>query len=271
VNLDFPAALPQTFRLDRSHTYREPAMSLLVLQHEGHESPMLLGRVLQGHGHRLRTIRLDLGEPLPADLDDVDGIVAMGGSANVDEVGTYPWLEPEMAYLKQAHAAGRPIVGVCLGAQLIAAALGGKVAAMAEPEVGWKPVKLAFAGTTDPLLAGVPWETVQFHLHGQEVTQLPPEGVPLAGSARCKLQAFRVGLTTYAFQYHFECDHAGIARFASDDLVSKAGEKADVIVADCKHHFAAYRRLGDRLAENIAMLLFPIDKRVVSGRRLAQV
>jgi GMP synthase (glutamine-hydrolysing) len=231
-------------------------MSLVVFQHEPLESAALLGQALTSNGHRLRIIRLFAGDPVPADFDDVDGVVSMGGSANVDETARFPWIEPELAYIKAAHGSGKPVVGVCLGAQLIAAALGGKVAAMAGPEVGWKPVKLAFPGQTDVVLQGIPWDTMQFHLHGQEVTAMPPDSTPLAGSRACKLQAFRVGTTTYGFQYHFEWDRATIAAMAKDALVAKAGEKPEPIIAQCDAHFDAYRRLGDRLSQNMATLLF---------------
>ena len=236
-------------------------MALIVFQHEPHEPPAVLGKVLQAHGCKLRTIKLFAGEVVPPDLDDVDGLLILGGAANVDEADQYAWLKPELAYIKQAHGAGLPIVGICLGAQLIAAALGGKVAPRPKPEVGRKNVKLAFPGTTDPVLAGIPWDSTQFHLHGQEVTSLPPEGVPLAGSTMARLQAYRVGLTTYAFQYHFEWDASHIATMARDGLVAKAGEKPDTIIDLCKSYLPAYRRLGDRLCENIATLLFAIDRR----------
>jgi len=233
-------------------------MSLVVFQHEPHETGAVLAATLNRHGHRLRTIELFNGGAVPADLDDVDGVISLGGAANVDETEKFPWLPPEIEYLKQAHQAGKPIVGICLGAQLIAAALGGKVAAMAAPEVGWKPVKLAFPGQTDVGLQGIPWDTVQFHLHGQEVTTLPPESTPLAGSRQCKHQAFRVGATTYAFQYHFEWTLDDVDAVLNDPLITKAGEKPESIKAQHVAHFASYRRLGDRLCDNLATMVFPI-------------
>ncbi len=236
-------------------------MALVVFQHSPTEPALKLGEVLQAHGHKLRTIKLFAGDPVPVDLDDVDGIVSMGGSPNVDQAAQYPWITAELAYLKKAHEAGKAIVGVCLGAQLIAAALGGKVEAMKAPEVGWKKIKQTFQGNTDVVLAGIPWESTQFHLHGQEVAALPPDSTPLAGSPQCRQQAFRVGSTTYAFQYHFECGQPDIASFATDDLVKKAGESSQQIVNMAGDYFPAYRRLGDRLCQNIAMLLFPIDRK----------
>lgn len=236
-------------------------MALVVFQHHKNEPPAALGDILRDRGHKLRVVALYNNEPVPADLDDVDGIVSMGGPQNVGETDKFPYLAAEMDYIKKAHAAGKPIVGVCLGAQLIAKTLGGEVAAMATPEVGWAPIKQAFPGTIDTLYQGIPWDTMQMHMHGQEVTKLPPGGVPLAGSKACKTQAFKVGLRTYGFQYHFEWREEDIKLAAKDELVAKAGSSADAITNGVAQHFDGYRRLGNRLAETMALMLFPIDKR----------
>ncbi len=236
-------------------------MAILVFQHHPDESPLVLASVLQGYGQQLRTLKLYARDTVPVDLDDVDGIVSMGGPMNVEDAAKHPWMAAEMAYLKRAHEAGVPIVGICLGCQLIAAAMGGQVAAMKEPEVGFAGLRLAFPGTIDPIYGGIPWNTMQMHMHGQEVTQLPPGGTPLAGSAKCKTQAFKVGLTTYAFQYHFECDRPAVQAFSQDSLVTKAGASADAIAAQADQHYDLYRHLGNRLCDNLALLLFPVNKR----------
>jgi len=238
-------------------------MSLLVFQHESHESSGLLGRVLQEHGHRLRTIALFDSQAVPPDLDDVDGIVSLGGAMNVDEADRHPWMKPELESLAQAHAAGIPVVGICLGAQLLAAALGAQVAPLETPEVGWQSVRLGFPGTMDPIFTGIPWDTVQFHLHGQEVAKLPPDAVGLAGTKACRTQAFKAGLRTYGFQFHFEWDQEQLARFADNGLVTKAGENPQRIKDQIHDHFDAYHRVGRRLCENLATYLFPIDKRLM--------
>jgi GMP synthase-like glutamine amidotransferase len=234
-------------------------MALLVFIHHPQEGPGILGDVLRDCGHQLREVRLFDRQGVPPTLDDVAGIISMGGPMNVDEAAEHAWIDAEMVCLKKAHGAGLPIVGVCLGAQLIGAALGGQVAAMPKPpgpEVGFQPVRLTFPGTNDPLLAGIPWTSTQFHLHGQEVVKLPPEGVPLVSSKMCKTQAFRVGQTTYGFQYHFEWDREDLAQAAADGLVAKAGLTAQGITASIASHYDGYRRLGDRLCANIAMMLF---------------
>ncbi len=237
---------------------------LIVLQHHPRESPARLGQILTEHGHRLRTVELFDGAPLPPDLDDVDGLVVMGGPMNVDETDQHAWLKPEMDLIKQAHDAELPIVGICLGSQLIAAALGGEVAPMDTPEAGFAPVKLAFPGTMDPLHAGIPWESPQFHLHGQQVVKLPDGATPLSGSEACKTQAFKVGLRTYGFQYHFEWTRRDLDVVLDDNTawLAEHGIDAGPIRESIDAHFPQYRRLGDRLAATIANILYPIDKRI---------
>lgn len=235
-------------------------MSLLVFQHHKEETAGVLGAILQGRGHRLRTIELFANHVIPLDLDDVDGILSMGGPMNVGDTN-YPWMAAEIDLIKAAHEAHLPVVGICLGAQILVAALGGKVDAMSEPEAGFANVKLSFPGTIDPIQAGIPWNTMQFHLHAQQVIDLPPGGVPLAGSDRCRIQSFKVGFNTYGFQYHFEWDRCTIAHFGRNGLVNRSGFLPEAIAAQCDEHYDLYRHLGDRLCDNITTLLFPIDKR----------
>lgn len=239
-------------------------MSLLVFQHHPAETPSEFGKILRDYGHKLRVIKLHDGQSVPADLDDVDGVISLGGPMNVDEVALYGWIEKELAFLKMAFEAGKPMVGICLGAQLIAAALGGKVTPMAAPEVGFQNITLTpmpGGGTTDTLFQGLGWNTMQFHLHAQEVSALPPGGTPLAGSKACKTQAFRIGQRTYGFQYHFEWDLHALRAATRDPLVAKAGAKPEEMMQAIDANYDSYRRLGNRVSETIALMLFPIDKR----------
>jgi len=240
-------------------------MSLIVFQHQSDETSSQLGVTLARHGHKLRTVKLWAGEPVPPDFDDVDGVISMGGAMDVEQKDAHRWIEKELNYLRRAHEAELPIVGICLGAQLVAEALGGTVGKMDKPEVGWGEVKLAFPGTIDPVLAGIPWQSMQMHFHGCEVTDLPPDSTPLAGSALCRTQAFKVGLTTYAFQYHPEWTRTEIEHFASLPFVEQAGQSTEQIIEGCEEHYALYRHLGDRLAERMAQILFPLDKRYDRG------
>jgi GMP synthase (glutamine-hydrolysing) len=239
-------------------------MSLLVLQHHPEEHAARLGQTLRDHGHRLRVIRLDLNQSLPPDLDDVEGLVIMGGPQNVDEVDQYPWLADEMELIRKAKAANLPMVGICLGAQLIAKALGGEVAAMPAAEAGFGLTKLTMPKFVDPVLQGIRWQFMQFHMHGQEVTKLPPDSAPLCFTDKCKIQAYRTGLNIYCFQFHFELDKALIEKFSHFATVTKAGLDSATILQQMEEHYDEYRRISERLCENIATLLLPVDRKVAT-------
>jgi len=231
-------------------------MSLLFLQHDSDETPARFGEMLRDLGHRLNVIQLYNGEPFPPDLDDIDGIISLGGPMNPDAGAEHPWMAEERSWLKAAHEQGLPVVGICLGAELLAEALGGEVAPMDQPEVGWHPVNLAFPGQMDPLFAGIPWQSHQFHLHGWEVSGLPPDATPFAGSAACRTQAFRVGLRSFGFQYHFEWTESDIRRASRDPFVAEQGVEPETLDKETSRYYADYRRLGDRLCERLGILVF---------------
>ncbi len=239
-------------------------MAIVVFEHHAMETSARLGQVLRDHGHQLRVVRLYAGDNVPDDLDDVDGVVSMGGPMNVDQTQTYPWIEQECAFIKASHEAGLPIVGVCLGAQLIASALGGKVDRMDQPEIGWHTLSQFRPGFPDTVFGGIPWKTDQLHTHGYEVVELPPGGVLLASSKASKHQAFRVGLKTYAFQYHFEWTRSDIdgvlGQFAK--WFSDAGHNTDAIRSDTDDKYDLYRHMGDRLCQTLASCVFCIEHRL---------
>lgn len=243
-------------------------MAIVVLQHDARDPVANLGRILSDIGHSLRIIRLNEGDALPSDLDEVEGLISLGGPMNVDEADQHPWMADEMAMIRQAHDTGVPVVGICLGAQLIAAALGGEVAKMPQEEIGWHELQLAFPGTMDVMYAGMPWKTMQFHAHAYEVTKLPPGAVPLAGSKLCRNQAFKVGFKTYGFQYHFEWNRRELDAWL-DAVSARAGQGGfgsttdlNAIRDQMDTHYGMYRHLSDRLCGNIATFLFAIDKHV---------
>jgi len=245
-------------------------MAILILEHDDLDSSQRLGQLLSDYGHKLDVRLLHKGDDLPPDLDNVDGLISMGGPQDTDQVGDHPWMAGEMAMIKDAHERDIPVMGVCLGAQLVAVALGGEVARMQAPELGMGKTTLSFFGSTDPILTGIPWNTVQMHAHGCEITKAPPGGTPapLASTKASKCQAFRVGLTTYGFQYHFEwtkercldiIDHNG-------KWVEAMGTSADELKKGVEDHYDLYRHLGDRLCKTIADRLFPLDKRLPPTR-----
>ncbi|HEV7363384.1 MAG TPA: type 1 glutamine amidotransferase [Solirubrobacteraceae bacterium] len=180
-----------------------------VLQHVPFEGPGLIATVARERGIDLAVVRLDRGEALPA-VTDVGGLVAMGGPMGVGESAEHPWLTGERALLAMAVARGVPVLGVCLGSQQLAAALGAEVTHGPEQEIGLGRVELTPEGRADPVLGpaaeGGPGLPV-VHWHG-DTFDLPPGAARLASSDRYPNQAFRAGPRAYGLQFHVEVDRA---------------------------------------------------------------
>ena len=180
-------------------------MQVLVLQHIACEPPGVFEDVLAERAHELVRVELDEGEPLPAGT--WEAIVAMGGPMSVNDEGEHPWLAGEKAAIASHVRAGRPFWGSCLGAQLLASALGARVYAGPAPEVGVLAVELTAAGLDDPVLGVLPAAVDTLQWHG-DTFDLPEGAVLLASSPAYPHQAFRVGRAAYAVQFHVEVTEA---------------------------------------------------------------
>lgn len=152
--------------------------------------------------HKLSYTHLYKNESLP-DLDDFDMLVIMGGSMNVHEEHLYYWLKDEKKFIQKAIASNKKVLGICLGAQLIANVLGGEVYANSHKEIGWHPVKLSSQAHHSSLFAGLPEEMEVFHWHG-DTFSLPPKATPLASSEICANQAFEYQNNVLGLQFHIE-------------------------------------------------------------------
>lgn len=230
-------------------------MAIIVFQHSDIGRPGRLGLTLRDQAFRLDIRRLDKGDEIPVDFDDIDGVVSLGGPQNVG--GPEPWLRREIEFLKEAHARALPIVGICLGHQLLGAALGAEVGPMELPEAGLLPLNITPAGQTDSILAGIAWRSPQFQIHSYEVKSVPAEATLLASTTKCKVQAMRAGLRSYGFQYHFECDRSMIDAYAREcrTELHKAGLTTEELARQCEQSYEMFARLGDRLCLNIATCL----------------
>ena len=142
------------------------------------------------------------------------GLILMGGPMSVND--DLPWIAPELAAIREAVARGIPVLGVCLGAQLIARALGARVYPNPQKEIGWSPVDWTPAAATDPLFHGFSGPETVFQWHG-ETFDLPPGAQHLASSAACRHQAFRVGGNVYGLQFHLEVTPEIIGQWLQQD------------------------------------------------------
>jgi GMP synthase (glutamine-hydrolysing) len=177
------------------------AHTVLVVKHVPWEGPHRIGDALVAAGFDLDVRSTIDGDSLPA-LDEVVGAVFMGGPMNVDEVDEFPGLAVEREWLQGAIAADLPVIGVCLGAQLIARALGAEVVPGTVPEIGWRPVTIHDAG--DPLAGPLAPSTDVLHWHG-DVFDLPPNSRLLASSDRTPVQGFR-SRNAWGLLFHAEAD-----------------------------------------------------------------
>jgi GMP synthase (glutamine-hydrolysing) len=173
----------------------------LVLQHIACEPPGVFEDVLRERDAELHRVELDEGEPLP-DWRKFDAIVAMGGPMSANDDAELPWLTGEKQLVSEAVRAGKPYWGVCLGVQLLAASLGGRVYPGPEPEVGLLPVSLTGEARSDPVFGEAPHELVTLQWHG-DTFDLPDGAVRLASSPAYPNQAFRLG-RAYGVQFHLE-------------------------------------------------------------------
>lgn len=178
-------------------------MRVLVFQHVPEEHPGSFRDLMQADGVAWDPIELDAGEAIPA-LDGYDALMVFGGPMDVWQEEEHPWLVAEKAAIRAWIGAGKPYLGICLGHQLLADALGGRVGLMPGPEVGVTDVSLTQAGRASPLFQGLPDTFPTLQWHGAAVQAPPPGGVILAQNAHCPIQALQVGPRAFGIQYHVE-------------------------------------------------------------------
>jgi GMP synthase-like glutamine amidotransferase len=239
----------------------------LIFTHVAHEGP---GRVLDaleraGVAHEIR--RLDAGDDVPASLDPYDLLVTMGGPMGVSDVGSseYPFLLPELELMKSAVRRRFPVLGLCLGAQLLAAAAGARVYPnlVGEPaqrirEIGWGAVHFVRGAEEEPVLEGLDPAELVLHWHG-DTFDLPDGATRLASSLACENQMFRVGARQFGLQFHVEIRAEDVPRWlaeGSDYVRESLGEEGGArILRDTAQFLPRASTRGDRLLDNLVRAL----------------
>ena len=229
-------------------------MQIHALYHVPFEGLGHIGQWIKARGHHLTESRLFQGDSLP-DAKDYDRLIVMGGPMNIYEHERYPWLVDEKACINQGIDAGKSVLGVCLGAQLIADVLGSRVYAGPEKEIGWFPVELTEAGRRHPVLQGLAREFVVFHWHG-DTFDLPAGSVRLASSAVCDNQAFLYGDRVLGLQFHLESTPESVQAITTsceDELIpgQRFIQSAEEIRAQGPQHYLRINQIMEQILDRL--------------------
>lgn len=222
-------------------------MRAVCLQHVPFEGPGVFATSLAKQGCSLDSYLVPK-EGLPPDPDDL--VIVMGGPMSVNDPD--PWIAEETAFIRSALLAGKPMLGICLGSQFMAKALGGIIQPGLALEIGMTPIHLTSEGTQDPVFGSCPETFNVFEWHG-EVFNLPKDCVALAGSDVAPLQAVRYGSRAYGLLFHLEMESAGIdalCRECAADL-TKAGLTGQHVKATALPHLPQLHQIADRLIDHL--------------------
>ncbi len=185
---------------------------LLVFQHVPFEILGIFHPMLKQRGFRIRYVNFARHPEARPDVTQYNGLVVLGGPMSAHQHDAFPHLPWEMQAIRRAIDAGMPVLGICLGAQLLSLACGGRVERGPVPEIGWYDVSPTAAAASDPVLAPLTRTQPIFQWH-EDVATVPDGAVHLASSAGCPNQAFRIGDRAYGFQFHLEVDEPLIERW----------------------------------------------------------
>lgn len=185
---------------------------ILVFQHAAHEILGTLNPLLKREGFRVRYVNFQRTPDLEPTIEKYNGLIILGGHMGVYEADKFPHIKHELKVIEHALKAELPILGICLGSQLIAQALGSNVRKHSEKEIGWYDVELTKEGQNDPLFQHFNRREKIFQMHG-DTFDVPKSAIHLAESELCPAQAFRYGDKVYGMQFHLEIDEPMIKRW----------------------------------------------------------
>ncbi|MBI2955080.1 MAG: gamma-glutamyl-gamma-aminobutyrate hydrolase family protein [Chloroflexi bacterium] len=227
-----------------------------ALQHFHCETLGSIADALEAEGVSWRYVRTFAGQAIPEQMGDAAGLVVMGGPMGVYERSRYPFLLDEIRLIEQALRNEKPVLGVCLGSQLLAATLGARVAKGSKKEIGWHSVTLTEAALEDPLWRGVEAEFKAYHWHG-DVFELPTGAVSLASSALTTCQAFRFGRNAYGLLFHMEVTPSIIEDMVGTfaDELREEGIDGRKIVAEADDHLPRLEKIGATVFRRWARLI----------------
>jgi GMP synthase (glutamine-hydrolysing) len=219
---------------------------VLAIVHQRDAGPGVFAAAIAELGGELDQWLVPESPEPPADPHGYDAVFVLGGSMNVDQGAEHPWLERESTLIAELLERGTPLMGLCLGGQLVAEAAGARAGRASGPEIGWPVVELNAAGAADPVLGPLAPGFEAFSWHSYEF-RLPPGAVALAGSEQC-LQACRIGASAYAIQFHPEVSRADalqwIDDYESDPDAVTIGLDHRALRAETEQKIDAFNALG---------------------------
>ena len=226
-------------------------MTLLVIENYPKADLAAFGRKADAMGAPYHVVRAYAGETVPDGVSAFSGLVVLGGGQDALADAQYPFLPDVCELILRFHEAGRPVLGICLGCQLIARAIGGDNILARPIEFGWHRVTPTAAGRTDPVLKVLGEGGPLFHWHTDTVS-LPEGAVHLAQSEMTPVQAFRMGRGTYAIQFHFEAaleDVTGWSQHLADEILPHTPDWPDRMQREARLNAGEADRIGAALAE----------------------
>lgn len=223
---------------------------ILIFRHVAHEGPGYCAQFLEQRAIPYTLICIDRAEAVPTHLDNAGGLIFMGGPMSVND--PLPWIDQELHLIRLAREYGLPVLGHCLGGQLIAKALGGVVAANPVKEIGWLPVQQTSEPGLQPWLGGLPAEFEVFHWHGESFS-VPPDAQLILRSQHCAHQAFVSG-RMLALQFHVEMTAPMVRAWAQPSspelaMTSATVQSASEMTRDAEQRCARLHRIADVLYE----------------------
>jgi len=227
---------------------------ILFIKHIAIEGPGTLEEFFNSQtSWKIKIAELENGEILPL-VDECEAVISLGGPMNVYETSKYPFLEREERFLKAALEKEIPILGICLGAQLLAKVCGSKIKQAKNKEIGWHKVNLTEDGRQDPFFSGLPSELDAFQWH-EDMFEIPKDALQLAESKTCPNQAFRFGRNSYGLQFHIEVTPEMIESWINEyQEESKRFNAKDMLIESYKRR-EIFRRQAEIIYFNFAKII----------------
>ena len=225
-------------------------MRALAISHQTDAGPGVFAEEMRERGVELDEWLLsERGTGPPREIADYQAVLTFGGAMHADQEDRHPWLRFEKDFLAAMLDDGMPVLAVCLGSQLLAEAAGGTVRRASEPEIGWKQVEITEQGSSDPVVGPLAPAFTAFQWHSYEA--LPPEGAVILASSPVCAQAYRVGETAWAIQFHAEVSAADTEKwiddYASDEDAVRIGVDPESLHAETEAKIGDWNRLGREL------------------------